>query len=67
MDMALTILQDSGAFTQSVIEWEQKQETEKTWATLTTFFDDAHRALRKASGVPIGQSQLQNPANAIIA
>ena len=64
MDMALTILQDSGAFTQSLIEWEQKQETEKTWATLTTFFDDAHRALRKASGVPIGQSQFQ--ANAII-
>ena len=64
MDMALTILQDSGAFTQALIEWEQKEETEKTWVNLTTFFDDAHRALRKASGVPIGQSQFQ--ANAII-
>ena len=61
MDMALTILQDSGAFTQSLIEWEQKQETEKT---TNNIFDDAHRALRKASGVPIGQSQFQ--ANAII-
>jgi len=37
MDMALIILQDSGTFTQSLIEREQKQEIEKTWAALTTF------------------------------
>jgi len=35
MDMALTILQDSGVLIQSLIEWEQKQETDKTWANLT--------------------------------
>jgi len=67
INKALTIIQDSGAFTQALIEWEQKSEKDKTWTNLTTFFDDAHRALRKASGVPIGQSQFQNHTNAIIA
>ena len=52
MDMALTILHDSSAFTQSLTERKQKQEI-KNLGDPNNLIDDAHRTLR----VPISQSQ----------
>ena len=60
VNLGIHMLKQTGnCFRNAIIAWDDRPAAERTWANLKLHFDEAHRKLQNASGLPLGQSTLQ--------